>query len=51
MADLDAAATELKGKGAEFLMEPIEIGPGAKIAFVIGPDGVMIELSQEDGRV
>ncbi len=51
VADLDAAAAELKGKGAEFLMEPIEIAPGVKIAFVIGPDGVMIELSQEDGRV
>jgi len=44
--DLDAAAADLKDKGAEFLMEPMEIGGGAKIAFVMGPDNVMIELSQ-----
>ena len=42
---------DLKEKGAEFLMEPMELGEGVKIAFVSGPDGVMIELSQEGGRV
>ena len=47
VADLDSAAADLKEKGAEFMMEPVEIGPGVKIAFVQGPDGVMIELSQE----
>jgi len=51
VVDLDAAAVELKSKGAEFLMEPIAIAEGVKIAFVTGPDGVMIELSQEDGQV
>jgi len=51
VADLDASAVELKEKGAEFLMEPMELGEGVKIAFVSGPDGVMIELSQEGGRV
>jgi predicted enzyme related to lactoylglutathione lyase len=45
--DLDSAAADLKEKGAEFMMEPMEIAPGVKIAFVEGPDGVMIELSQE----
>lgn len=44
--DMDAAAAELKGKGADFMMEPMEIAPGVKIAFVMGPDDVMIELSQ-----
>jgi catechol 2,3-dioxygenase-like lactoylglutathione lyase family enzyme len=44
--DLDSTASDLKGKGAEFMMEPMEIAPGVKIAFVEGPDGVMIELSQ-----
>ena len=51
VADLDAAARELKERGAEFLMEPMELSEGVKIAFVTGPDNVMIELSQEGGRV
>ena len=51
VADLDAAARELKKRGAEFLMEPMELSEGVKIAFVTGPDNVMIELSQEGGRV
>ena len=46
MADLDAAAVELKDKGAEFTLEPMDIGGGMKIAFVKGPDDVMIELVQ-----
>jgi len=40
-------ATELKKRGAEFLMEPVSLGEGVKIAFVSGPDNVMIELSEE----
>ncbi|MBI5117019.1 VOC family protein [Candidatus Poribacteria bacterium] len=51
VADVDAAAEELKKKGADFLLEPMSLGEGIKIAFVAGPDGVMIELSQEGGRV
>ena len=39
--DIQAAATELKAKGAEFTMEPR--GP---IAFMRGPDNVAIELVQ-----
>jgi catechol 2,3-dioxygenase-like lactoylglutathione lyase family enzyme len=46
MADLDAAAVELKEKGVEFTLEPMPIGGGMKIAFVKGPDDVMIELVQ-----
>ena len=49
VADVDAAAGVLKEKGAEFLIEPIEIAEGVKIAFVTGPDNVMIEISREDG--
>jgi catechol 2,3-dioxygenase-like lactoylglutathione lyase family enzyme len=44
VADLDAAAAELRGKGAHFLVEPRSPRPGVKIAFVEGPDGVRIEL-------
>jgi len=51
VADLDAAARVLKERGAEFIMEPMSLGEGVKIAFVSGPDTVMIELSQEGGRV
>jgi len=51
VADLDAAASELKERGAEFVMEPISLGEGVRVAFVSGPDTVMIELSQEGGRV
>jgi predicted enzyme related to lactoylglutathione lyase len=45
--DLEAVAAELKKRGADFLMEPMSLGDGVKIAFVTGPDGVMIELSEE----
>ncbi len=41
---LDAAAAELKLKGAEFLTEPRTARPGVRIAFVRGPDDVRIEL-------
>lgn len=44
VADLDAAAAELKRKGAEFLTEPTTLRPGLRIAFLRGPDNVRIEL-------
>jgi lactoylglutathione lyase len=42
--DLDAAAAELKRRGATFTVEPKTIRPGVRIAFVQGPDDVRIEL-------
>jgi catechol 2,3-dioxygenase-like lactoylglutathione lyase family enzyme len=42
--DLDTATTELKRRGATFMMEPRTIRPGVRIAFVQGPDDVRIEL-------
>ena len=42
--NLDEAVAELKGLGAEFTLEPRTIRPGVKIAFVLAPDGVRIEL-------
>jgi lactoylglutathione lyase len=42
--DLEAATRELKAKGVKFTMEPNEIRPGIKIAFVSGPDNIRIEL-------
>jgi catechol 2,3-dioxygenase-like lactoylglutathione lyase family enzyme len=42
--NLEAAAAELKRRGATFMVEPRTIRPGVKIAFVQGPDNVRIEL-------
>lgn len=42
--DLDEAVAELKQRGAKFSMEPRTIRPGVKIAFVLAPDRVRIEL-------
>jgi len=44
VADLAAAASELRANGVKFLVEPREARPGVKIAFIEGPDGVRIEL-------
>ena len=45
--DLNATAAELKRRGVEFEVEPYEIRPGLRIAFVKGPDEVRIELLQK----
>ena len=42
--NLAQAAAELKGKGAEFSVEPKNLRPGLKIAFVRAPGDVRIEL-------
>lgn len=44
VSGIDAAAAELKSKGAEFTMEPTTIRPGVRIAFIRGPENVHIEL-------
>jgi catechol 2,3-dioxygenase-like lactoylglutathione lyase family enzyme len=41
---IDAVVADLKAKGAEFTMEPNDIRPGIRIAFLRGPEGVSIEL-------
>ena len=41
---IDAVVADLKAKGAEFTMEPTNIRPGVRIAFLRGPEGVSIEL-------
>ena len=46
--DIDAAAAELKSKGAQFTVEPVTFAPGTKIAFVQAPQGVLVELIQRD---
>ena len=42
--DLDEAVKELKERGAEFAVEPYQLRPGLKIAFVRAPGDVRIEL-------
>ncbi len=42
--NLNEAAADLKSKGAEFSMEPRDLRPGLRIAFVRAPDDVRIEL-------
>lgn len=44
--DLHAAAAELKAKGVEFTLEPVEFRPGLRICFIRAPDDVSIELLQ-----
>ena len=45
---IDAVCAELKAKGAEFTVEPKTIRPGVRIAFVKGPQNVLIELLDRD---
>jgi catechol 2,3-dioxygenase-like lactoylglutathione lyase family enzyme len=42
--DLDAAAAELRQRGATFTVEPRQLRPGVKIAFLQCPDNVRVEL-------
>ncbi|MEK9672718.1 MAG: VOC family protein [Rhodospirillaceae bacterium] len=46
--DIDATVAELKAKGAEFTMDPFDIRPGVRIAFIRAPQGVSIELLQRN---
>jgi lactoylglutathione lyase len=46
--DIDKVCDELKAKGAEFTVEPRTIRPGVRIAFVRGPQNVLIELLDRD---
>jgi len=46
--NIDAVYDELRAKGAEFTVEPKTIRPGVRIAFVRGPQNVLIELLDRD---
>jgi lactoylglutathione lyase len=47
--DLDAAAAELKRRGVEFTLEPMQFRPGVRISYVKGPDNVLIEVMERKG--
>lgn len=42
--DVDEAIEDLRSKGAEILLDPTDVRPDVRIAFVKGPDDVRIEL-------
>jgi catechol 2,3-dioxygenase-like lactoylglutathione lyase family enzyme len=44
--DVDAACAELREKGADIAIGPLTRSPGLRLAFVRGPDGIMVELVQ-----
>ena len=46
--DLASTVAELKGRGVTFTVEPYEARPGLRVAFIKGPDDVLIELLQYD---
>ncbi len=44
--DLDQAAATLRQHGVTFVKEPASVRPGLRLAFIQGPDGVLIEVLQ-----
>ena len=44
--DVDAAVDELRAKGAEIAIGPLTRNVGLRLAFIRGPEGVMVELVQ-----
>jgi catechol 2,3-dioxygenase-like lactoylglutathione lyase family enzyme len=44
--DLDQVAATLRHHGVGFVREPASSRPGVRIAFIQGPDGVLIEIVQ-----
>ena len=45
--NVDDAVAELRAKGAEVPIGPLTRSPGLRLAFVRGPEGIMVELVQE----
>lgn len=42
--NMDEFTANLKSKGVEFVVEPIQPKPGVKMAFIKAPDNVLFEL-------
>jgi lactoylglutathione lyase len=49
VADLDATIAELRAKGADIAVGPLTRDAGTYLAFVRGPEGIMVELVQQRG--
>jgi len=50
VSDLDAAVAELRAKGAEVAIGPLTRDAGTYLAFIRGPEGIMVELVQQKAR-
>lgn len=48
--NIEAAAADLRAKGAVFWMEPVQHRPGLKIAFIKAPGDVRIEILERSGH-
>jgi len=44
--DIDAAVADLRAKGANIAVGPMDYSAGTRLAFIRGPDGVMVEIVQ-----
>ena len=44
--DVDVAVADLRAKGAQIAVEPMDYSAGTRLAFIQGPDGIMIEIVQ-----
>jgi lactoylglutathione lyase len=44
--DVDAACEELKAKGADVCIGPLTRSAGLRLAFIRGPEGIMVEIVQ-----
>jgi lactoylglutathione lyase len=44
--DVDAACVELRAKGADVAIGPLTRDPVTRLAFIRGPEGIMVELVQ-----
>ena len=44
--NVDEACEELRRKGAEIAVGPLTRSAGLRLAFVRGPEGIMVELVQ-----
>lgn len=44
--DIAAAVADLRAKGAEIAVGPMDYSAGTRLAFIRGPDGIMVEIVQ-----
>jgi catechol 2,3-dioxygenase-like lactoylglutathione lyase family enzyme len=44
--DLDGLCDRLRASGVRFLLDPVDINPATRVAFVEGPDAMAIELTE-----
>ncbi|MEW6184107.1 MAG: VOC family protein [Thermodesulfobacteriota bacterium] len=47
--DFEGFCADLKGKGVQFTLDPMDFSPNLRIAFIEAPDGVSIELIHRKG--